>query len=133
MYRAELALVALCIVVAAARAHRSADVKCPHGTLPAYAHNDYLNKHPLSDALSLGYRGAEADVFLVNGKLQLGHERRAAEEDGTLEALYLKPLRALATRCGTLTGDRQPFLLTLEIKEESRPTFDTLVAVLSRY
>lgn len=127
------ALVSVAVAVSAAGAQRPAHVKCPRGTLPAYAHNDYLNKHPLYDALSLGYRGAEADVFLVNGKLQLGHERRAAEEDGTLEALYLKPLRSLVARCGTLTPDGQPFVLTLEIKEESPPTFDTLVAVLSRY
>lgn len=134
MHRAELALVAVAIAVSAAGAQpQPARVKCPRGTLPAYAHNDYLNTHPLFDALALGYRGAEADVFLVNGKLQLGHERRAAEEDGTLEGLYLKPLRALVARCGSLTADEQPFLLTLEIKEESPATFDTLVAVLSRY
>lgn len=133
MYRAELALVSFSIAVSTAGAPRPAHMKCPRGALPAYSHNDYLNTHPLNDALSLGYRGAEADVFLVNGKLQLGHERRAAEEDGRLDALYLKPLRALVARCGTLTADGQPFLLTLEIKEESRPTFDTLVAVLSRY
>jgi hypothetical protein len=108
-------------------------VDCPRVALPAYAHNDYLNEHPLYDALSFGYRGAEADVFLVNGRLKLGHERTAAVEDGTLEAVYLAPLRAFVARCGTLTADGQPFVLTLEIKEESRPTFDTLVAVLSRY
>ena len=133
MFRAELALISFSIAASAAGAPQPAHMKCPRGSLPAYAHNDYLNKHPLFDALSLGYRGAEADVFLVNGKLQLGHERRAAEEDGTLEALYLKPLRALVARCGTLTADGQPFVLTLEIKEESQPTFDTLVAVLARF
>jgi len=72
-------------------------------------------------------------VFLVNGVLQLGHERRAAEQDGHFESLYLAPLRALVARCGTLTADGQPFLLTVEIKEASRPTFDTLVAILARY
>jgi hypothetical protein len=110
-----------------------AQSSCPRGTLPAYAHNDYLNAHPLHDALSLGYRGVEADVFLVNGALQLGHERRAAAQDGNFETLYLAPLRALVARCGTLTADGQPFLLTVEIKEASRPTFDTLVSVLARY
>jgi hypothetical protein len=106
---------------------------CPRGRLPAYAHNDYLNAHPLYEALSLGYKGVEADVFLVNGELQLGHNRRAAAQDGNFETLYLEPLRALVARCGTLTADTQPFLLTVEIKETSRPTFDTLVAVLARY
>ena len=119
--------------VAAVSAQSPAHSNCPRGTLPAYAHNDYLNAHPLSDALSLGYKGVEADVFLVHGALRLGHKRRAAEQDGTFETLYLAPLRALVARCGTLTDDGQPFLLTLEIKEQSRPTFDTLVAVLARY
>lgn len=111
----------------------SAQPECPRGTLPAYAHNDYLNTHPLYDALALGYKGAEADVFLVDGELQLGHQRRAAEEDGRFETHYLAPLRSLVARCGALTADGQPFLLTVEIKEASRQTFDALVALLSRY
>ncbi|MGH9889117.1 MAG: hypothetical protein ACREBE_26525, partial [bacterium] len=123
----------MALAVAPAGTQLPAQSDCPRGTLPAYAHNDYLNAHPLDNALSLGYQGAEADVFLVNGTLQLGHDRRAAAQDGTFEALYLAPLRALVERCGALTADGQPFLLTLEIKEESRPTFDTLVAVLGRY
>jgi hypothetical protein len=136
VYRAELSLFSFfsfAFTISAAGAQVPARSDCPRGNLPAYAHNDYLNAHPLSDALSLGYRGAEADVFLVNGVLQLGHERRAAAQDGTFETLYLAPLRALVARCGPLTTDGQPFLLTLEIKEASRPTFDTLVAVLARY
>ena len=144
VYRTELSL--LSFVLAACSSSRTeprpvsavgtelpAESNCPRGTLPAYAHNDYLNAHPLYEALSLGYKGVEADVFLVNGELQLGHNRRAAAQDGNFETLYLAPLRALVARCGTLTADGQPFLLTVEIKEESRPTFDTLVAVLARY
>jgi hypothetical protein len=133
VYRMELSLFWFAIVLAAAGALPPAQPSCPRGQLPAYAHNDYLNAHPLSDALSLGYKGVEADVFLVNGELQLGHDRRAAAQDGNFETLYLAPLRAIVARCGTLTTDGQPFLLTLEIKEESRPTFDSLVAVLARY
>lgn len=33
--------------------------------LPAYSHNDYRNRRPLLDALELGFRGVEADVFPV--------------------------------------------------------------------
>ena len=132
-YQKEFAVISFALVFAAAVVHRSPRSDCPRGSLPAYAHNDYLNARPLHDALSLGYKGVEADVFLVKGKLQLGHERRAAVQDGSLETEYLAPLREIVARCGTLTADEQPFLLDLEIKEESRPTFDTLVAVLSRY
>ena len=133
VHRKELSLLSFALAVAALGAQLPDPSNCPRGRLPAYAHNDYLNAHPLYDALSLGYKGVEADVFLVNGVLQLGHERRAAAQDGTFETLYLAPLRTLVARCGTLTADGQPFLLTVEIKEESRPTFDTLVAVLARY
>jgi len=132
-HRTELALLAFALVLAAVRAQFPHQLDCPRGGLPAYSHNDYLNARPLYDALSLGYQGAEADVFLVNGALQLGHERRTAEQDGNFESLYLAPLRALVARCETLTASGQPFLLTVEIKEASRPTFDTLVAVLARY
>jgi hypothetical protein len=131
MFLSAILLLLLAVTATAARGPSASD--CPHGTLPAYAHNDYLNAHPLLDALSLGYKGAEADVFLVNGELQLGHKRRAAEEDGRFETLYLEPLRSLVAACGSLTVDGQPFLLTVEIKEVSRPTYDTLVALLTRY
>jgi hypothetical protein len=132
VYLAKLSL-AFALAVTAGVVRLPAQSNCPRGALPAYAHNDYLNAHPLSEALSLGFKGVEADVFLVNGELQLGHDRRAAAQDGNFETLYLAPLRELVARCGTLTADGQPFLLTLEIKEKSRPTFDTLVAVLARY
>ena len=52
---------------------------CPRADLPAYAHNDYRNEAPLSEALALGYSGVEADVYLVNGVLRLGHDRREAQ------------------------------------------------------
>lgn len=128
-----LALLALALALPVLRAQARNGSKCPRGRLPAYAHNDYFNKHPLKDALSLGYKGVEADVFLVNGVLQLGHERRDAGRFGSLEKVYLAPLRAVIARCGMLTVDGQSFLLTIEIKEASRPTFDTLVALLGRY
>jgi hypothetical protein len=133
MRRVHLSLLGMILVGLAASARLPPRSDCPRGTLPAYSHNDYLNAHPLFDALALGYRGVEADVFLVKGELQLGHERRAAEEDGRFETRYLAPLRSLVARCGTLTADGQPFLLNVEIKEDSRATFDSLVALLERY
>jgi hypothetical protein len=125
----------LCFTVAgfAAAAGLPAQPACPRGALPAYAHNDYANPRPLHDALSLGYQGAEADVFLVDGELRLGHDRRAARRGAALEAQYLAPLRSLVARCGQLTADGRPFLLTVDIKQKSRETFDTLVALLARY
>lgn len=106
---------------------------CPSATLPAYAHNDYENRRPLSEALEIGLRGIEADVFLVNGTLRLGHDRSSAERGRTLEEVYLEPIRALVDRCGTLTADRRPFLIAIELKEKSQPTYSALLAALTRY
>lgn len=106
---------------------------CPRGVLPAYAHNDYQNTRPLTDALTLGFRGAEADVFLVDGVLRVGHDRRSARAGGTLEALYLAPLQALVARCGPLIAGGQPFLIALELKEASTATYDALLTLLGRY
>ena len=111
----------------------SAQEKCPAGDLPAYSHNDYQNARPLTDALALGYRGAEADIFLVDGVFRVGHDRASAQTGGSFEALYLAPLRALVKKCGALRADNQPFLLTVEVKESSLASFDSLSALLSRY
>lgn len=92
-----------------------------------------MNPHPLQDALALGYQGVEADVILVDGELRLGHDRPAAERGAAFELQYLQPLRSLVARCGTLTADGRPFLLDVELKEQSRPAFDSLVSLLARY
>jgi hypothetical protein len=126
-------LVRLTTAVLASTGLLPAQPACPRATLPAYAHNDYANPRPLLDALSLGYRGVEADVILVGGDLRLGHDRRAARRGATLEAQYLAPLHSLVARCGTLTADGRPFLLTVELKEASQPAYDTLLAVLARH
>jgi hypothetical protein len=124
-------LVAAAALVGAGEAR--GQTHCPRASLPAYAHNDYRNVHPLTDALALGYRGAEADVFLVDGALRLGHERRTARSGATLEARYVAPLAALAERCGVWARDGVPFLLTVEFKVPSPAGLDSLVALLGRY
>jgi hypothetical protein len=108
-------------------------VTCPRGSLPAYAHNDYENTRPLVDALTLGFRGVEADVFLVDGVLRIGHDRRRASRGATLEDSYLEPLAAIVRRCGSLTVDGRPFLLTIDIKEPSQATYDAVLQLLGRY
>ena len=59
----------------------------------AHAHNDYAHPRPLFDALAARFGSIEADVFLVDGKLLVAHERKTLTPEKTLEALYLEPLR----------------------------------------
>ena len=58
----------------------------------AHAHNDYLHKRPLLDALAQGFCSVEADIFLVDGALLVAHERASLDKRKTLKALYLDPL-----------------------------------------
>jgi hypothetical protein len=105
----------------------------PAPDLPAYSHNDYANPRPLFNALELGYRGVEVDVVLMGDQLVAAHERRSAQRGRTLEALYLRPLSLLLNRCGPKFGRRQPFLLTLELKEPSRAAYNHLLGILKKY
>ena len=61
----------------------------------AHAHNDYLHERPLLDALSHGFCSVEADIFLANDELQIGHFRFQLKQGRTLQKLYLDPLLSL--------------------------------------
>jgi hypothetical protein len=101
--------------------------------LPAYAHNDYANPHPLYDALDLGFRGVEADVLLRGGELRVAHDGSATRPGHNLEALYLRPLRVIVQQCGHVLAPSIPFVLNVELKERSRAAYDSLLALLDRY
>ncbi|MBL8755991.1 MAG: hypothetical protein JNK15_22035, partial [Planctomycetes bacterium] len=58
-----------------------------------HGHNDYLQPVPLAKALELGLGSVEADVFLVDGELRVGHERWQLRPGRTLRSLYLEPLQ----------------------------------------
>ena len=123
-----LALVGLLLHVAV-----GADSCAKVALLPAYAHNDYRNRRPLIDALELGYRGVEADVFRVGNELLVGHKRSETRVANTLSRLYLEPLRERQRACGYLLADRSPFLLNVEIKEPDSAAFSLLLAELGQY
>ncbi|KAI5121817.1 hypothetical protein M0805_003253 [Coniferiporia weirii] len=57
-----------------------------------HSHNDYWRDVPLLTALSLGVASVEADVWLINGTLFVGHELAALTEVRTFESLYVNPL-----------------------------------------
>lgn len=57
-----------------------------------HSHNDYWRALPFYTALSVGCTSIEADVWLYNGTLYVGHEPSALTTPRTFEALYIKPL-----------------------------------------
>jgi hypothetical protein len=100
----------------------------------AHAHNDYEHPRPLLDALERGFCSVEADVFLVDGKLLVGHTRFQLSPERTLEALYLDPLAQRAkANGGRIFADGPPFFLLIDVKSDAKTTWAALAVVLARY
>ncbi len=106
----------------------------PVPLLRAHAHNDFHHPRPLFDALAHGFSSVEADIFLVDGKLLVAHERSELRPDRTLEALYLDPLRQLIRKNGgRVFRDGPRFTLHVDIKTDGEATYRTLSALLANY
>lgn len=100
----------------------------------AHAHNDYLHERPLLDALEHGFTSVEADVFLVEGELLVGHSRSELRPDRTLERLYLKPLRELSrTGGGRVWPDGPSLTLLVDVKAEGERAYAALAKLLADY
>ncbi len=100
----------------------------------AHSHNDYWRQRPLLDALECGFCSVEADIFLQEGKLLVGHDLKELRPDRTLQSLYLDPLRERAKRFrGRIYPDAPFFYLLIDIKSEAEPTYEHLRKVLGSY
>jgi hypothetical protein len=100
----------------------------------AHAHNDYAHARPLLDALDHGFCNVEADVFLVDGQLLVGHGVEELKPDRTLERLYLQPLldRVNANR-GSVYPQGPEFTLMIDFKSAAEPTYEALSKTLAGY
>lgn len=98
-----------------------------------HSHNDYYRSRPLMDALEAGLCSVEADVFLVDGALLVGHDRSELRADRTLSRLYLQPLADLARRHGGRVYPGWPEVtLLVDIKADGRRVFPVLLAELMK-
>jgi hypothetical protein len=100
----------------------------------AHAHNDYEHPHPLRDALDHGFCSVEADIFLRNGELLVGHAPKDLKPDRTLQSLYLEPLRrrVLENNGRVYLGGPTVYLL-IDVKSEPEATYSALHKVLASY
>lgn len=80
------------------RAHKAPLYSYPtsltQGIIPKYihSHNDYWRDVPFYSALSVGAVSVEADVWLYNGTLHVGHEQGALTSERTFQSLYINPI-----------------------------------------
>jgi hypothetical protein len=83
--------------------HRQASFEWPEDlsggiqVLPVHSHNDYWRRVPLFDALAVGCTGVEADIWLNEGSLLVGHSEDSLNVNRTLRSLYVDPLVQILT------------------------------------
>ena len=106
-----------------------------YGVTNAHSHNDYLQNMPFWKAYNEGFGSVEADIFLQNNELLVGHEAKHLKRGRTLETMYLVPLRAcIEKNKGHVFADSSKQLqLLIDIKTDSIATLNKLVAVLKKY
>ncbi len=106
----------------------------PRPLMQAHAHNDYHHPRPLLDALDQGFCSVEADVFVVDGQLLVGHDRGELTPERTLTRLYLDPLRERVERNGgRVYPDGPPFTLLIDFKTSAEKTYPVLEELLEKY
>ncbi len=106
----------------------------PAPLIRAHAHNDYEHARPLLDALDQGFCSVEADIYLIEGKLLVAHDRDKVRPDRTLQSLYLDPLRDRIRRHGGRVYPGGPTVtLLIDIKTEAQSTYAALRTVLASY
>jgi hypothetical protein len=97
----------------------------------SHSHNDYEQKAPLATALANRMGSVEADVWLIDGELRLGHSRDATRPGWTLRTGYLDPLKArVKERDGKIYRDGPPLVLLVDIKSEAAPTYAAIAREL---
>jgi len=102
--------------------------------LPAHAHNDFLHKRPLFDALDCKFKSIEADVFSVGDSLFVAHDRHQIKPGRTLRQLYLNPLKNIVEKnIGSVYGDSKEIILLIDIKDDGLKTYKLLHQILENY
>ncbi|KAF1847918.1 uncharacterized protein K460DRAFT_307622 [Cucurbitaria berberidis CBS 394.84] len=84
---------------------------------PFHSHNDYWRDVPFYSGLSYGAVSIEADVYLIDGTLYVGHEHAALTKKRTLDSLYIQPILDTLKRQNPSTPFTQP--------DEQNGVFDT--------
>jgi len=100
----------------------------------AHSHNDEQHARPLREALEHGFSSVEADTWLLEGKLLVGHDRAQLRSTNGLQRLYLQPLRKLAKENGgKIYPNGGHFYLLIDVKSDADKTYAALRALFQEY
>ena len=100
-----------------------------------HSHNDYARTMPFYEAYSQQVYSIEADVFLCDGTLLVGHDLPDLKAEDTFESLYVRPLVELFARNGgrAWRDSDEHLQLMIELKSETAPTLQAVAGVLGRW
>jgi alkaline phosphatase len=102
----------------------SAQIKA-YTVADAHSHNDYKNNIPFYRAYEKGFGSIEADVYAVNGRLMVAHDKKEISAKRLLKILYIDPL------IEKLNRDPQRHLrLLIEIKEDYKAILPLVISEL---
>lgn len=111
----------------------------PHAqTVPlpnGHAHNDYVHKQPLYDALANGFTSIEIDVYLHQGQLKVAHMPFGLKNKKTIQEMYLDPIAKLIDANGNWVyrGSQTSVILMIDFKTEGVATYQKLKQILQGY
>lgn len=114
----------------------SAVISFAQQPISGHAHNDYLNKPALFEALESGLISVEADIHLMKGDLYVAHVRPLfRNKKRSLERLYLQPLfKHVQENGGNVYSNYDgPFYLMIDFKNGSVEMYNRLYELLSKY
>ncbi|KAJ6007543.1 hypothetical protein N7540_011519 [Penicillium herquei] len=115
--------------------------------IPVHSHNDYWREKPFwtaASGLSKGCTSTEADVWLYNGTLHVGHDQSSLTEDRTLESLYINPILEVLDRQNPAspflteptkngvwdTATEQTLFFFIDVKTSGHETFKAVIQAL---
>ncbi|KAG7002382.1 hypothetical protein G7Y79_00027g060740 [Physcia stellaris] len=135
--------------IGANTAHYPTDFSRDVLPIPCHSHNDYWRLAPLYSALGAGCIGVEADVWLIDSELYVGHDMASLTRNRTLRRLYVDPLVSILEGQNPVTefydgeaegGKRkmgvfdtdpdQTLVLLIDFKTEGHETWPSVVAAL---
>lgn len=122
--------------------HWPTDTTADIHPIACHSHNDYWRKEPLFTALSVGCQSVEADIWLYNNDLYVGHSASSLTKSRTLRSLYVDPLQTILDKQNPVsefhpdldkprngifdTDAEQSLILLIDFKTDGDITFDSL-------
>lgn len=98
----------------------------------ALAHADSRHRRPLLDSLDAGFTALEIDVWVIVGRVFIGHS--APHPFRTLRRTYLAPLiRMISETCCVFSDFDEPVLLLLDVKTSADRSRRVIEQELARH